>query len=288
MVCVGFFASIGLAILSTPLPARALAIRPPPPGPARVAQADTLIVGRVVALEDKDIPASPFAGAPNKVNYRIAVVKVNEAIKGAKGKDTIRVGFQAPGGPGRPGGPIIRPGIGRLNVALTVGQDGLFYLAKHHQENFFVLPAFYSFSSSQNPDFAKEVALSKKLIKLLDDPMTALKSKDREERFLAASTLISRYRSPRPGFNKTEAVNADESKLILGALAEADWSQPFQFGKEHPIQLFNQLNLTKADGWTPPQQVKTPQDFQNAARDWVRANMDTYRIQRYVAGEQRR
>jgi hypothetical protein len=242
-------------------------------------------VGRVVALEDKDIAVSPFPGAPNKVDYRIAVVKVNEAIKGAKGKDTIRIGFQAPPQPGKIGGPIIRPGIGRFNVNLTVGQDGLFYLAKHHQENFFVLPAFYSFSSSQNADFAKEVALSKKIVKLLDDPVAALKSKDAEERLLAASALITRYRSPRPGQNKTEPIDAAESKLILTALSDADWSQPFQFGKEHPMQLFNQLNLTNKDGWVPPQQVKTPQDFQNAARAWVREHAGTYRIQRYVAAQ---
>jgi hypothetical protein len=281
-VWVGLFASVGLIVLSMPLPVQAVAIRPPAPGPVRVGQADALVVGRVVALEDKDVPAAPFAGATNKVNYRIAVVKVTEAIKGVKGKDTIRVGFQAPPTPVAPGGGV-RPFIRFRGVILQVGQDGLFYLNRHEKEDFYVLPAFYSFSSSQAPNFAQEVAVTKKVVRILEDPTPALKSKDAKDRLLAASALINRYRNRRPGTGRTAPIDAEQSRLILHVLADANWTQPFRFGEDHPMQLFNLLGLTAQDGWTPPRTVKTPQDFPNAARDWVRAHADTYRIQRFVA-----
>jgi len=45
----------------------------PPTGPARAAQADAIVIGRVVALEDRDIRL-------NDVTYRIAIVKVRDVV----------------------------------------------------------------------------------------------------------------------------------------------------------------------------------------------------------------
>src|SRR5437867_3089580 len=51
----GVFALIGLVVLVSQVPARALVVAAPPPGPQRVARAQAIVVGRVVALEDKDV-----------------------------------------------------------------------------------------------------------------------------------------------------------------------------------------------------------------------------------------
>jgi hypothetical protein len=280
------FAMAAVAVLGTALSARAMMIAPPP-GPQRLAQSDVVIVGKVMAIEDKDIETTPAPGSLAKVTYRVAVVRVTEAVKGAQGKETIRVAWIAPqvpapvGNPG--GGPVlIRPGLRRPGITLAVGQDGLFYLTKHHQEDFLVAPAYFSFSSSQNANFNQEVDTARKTVKMLADPMPALKSTDARERLLAASLLVSRYRNRPAGNVRTEPIPAEESKLILAALADADWNQPFQFGQTSAIQVFNQLGLTAQDGWAPPQQVKTAQDYPNAAREWLRQNRDTYRLQRFV------
>src|SRR5262249_48916742 len=122
LLLTGAFALGGLAVLASGGPARAIAIALPPPGPERAAQAAAIIVGRVVAPEDKDVQVGG-------VTYRIAAVSVTEAIKGTKEKQ-VRVGFipQPQGGDQVPIRPGRRPFPG--NVQYTVGQDGLFFLQK--------------------------------------------------------------------------------------------------------------------------------------------------------------
>src|SRR5262249_30336762 len=93
----GVFSLAGLAVFASALPARALVIAMPQSGPARAAQADAVVVGRVVALEDKDVQVQ---GAM----YRIAVVNVTETIKGGK-EQMVKVGFIPP--PANP-----NPGVG--------------------------------------------------------------------------------------------------------------------------------------------------------------------------------
>src|SRR5579859_5292531 len=114
----GALAISGLALLAAVLPARALVIAPPP-GPIRAAKAEVIVVGQIIALEEKDVSAPQFPKAPQNVNYRIAVITVKEAIKGAKGLKTIRLGFIPPPQPVK-GKPIfIRPGFRSNNF--TVG-----------------------------------------------------------------------------------------------------------------------------------------------------------------------
>src|SRR5439155_6115982 len=160
----GVFALSGLVVLASQVPARALLIAPPPPGPQRVTKADAIVVGRVVALEDKDVEV-------NKVAYRVAVINVTEVIKGAK-EQMVRVGF-IPQGEVNPGGVRpIRPGIGRFgNVQFQVGQDGLFFLSKGPEGKFFTAPMYYDFVASQNGDFKQQISAAKLAIKIGDNPM---------------------------------------------------------------------------------------------------------------------
>src|SRR5262249_56947741 len=73
----------GLALFSLAVPASALVIAPPP-GPARMAQADVILTGRVVGIEPQDVQVEPFLGAKEKIKLRVAVVKVNDKIRGLK------------------------------------------------------------------------------------------------------------------------------------------------------------------------------------------------------------
>src|SRR5262245_24195307 len=239
------------AALATASQARALVIAPPP-GPARVAQADVVVVGRVVAHEDKDIEVMLPGGA--KQTYRIAVINITEHVRGMKDAKTVRVGFLPVKGPvGVPPAvrpPIgIRPGFGPVN--LDIGQDGLFFLTKHGKETFYTAANYYDAVPRTAPDFEKQLGDAKKTAKLLEDPMAGLKSDNQEDRFNTASLLITKYRQVRSFSGKTEAIPAEESKLILKALMEANWDAPRTVTTMDAFTLFNQIGLTPKDGWTP-------------------------------------
>jgi hypothetical protein len=284
LLLTGVFASLCLAGLSAPSVARAVAIRIMP-GPQQFAQADIVIVGKVLGIEDQDVAAPPFAGATNKVNYRIAVVKVSEQLKGNKVKDTIRVGF-IPGGPVvPPGRGGVRPFIRRPGLQLTSGQEGIFYLTKHPTESFY-LANFGGFTSKENTAaYNQQLQDARHAAKLLANPIAGLKSENAKDRLLTASLLLTKYRASRLGKTKTEPIDAQESKLILKAILDADWTPPkgpIRFGEPNPQQLFYQLGLTDKDGWHPPH----PQAVPNAMRAWLREHLDSYRIQRIVPADE--
>src|SRR5260370_4270676 len=92
----------GLSLLACSAPAFGKRIAPLPI-PLRVAQADVVVVGKVTAIEDKTIKAERFPGDKQMADYKVAVVKVEEALLGAKGLTHVRVGFvPSAGGPRRP------------------------------------------------------------------------------------------------------------------------------------------------------------------------------------------
>jgi hypothetical protein len=282
----GLFVTGLAALLWTPAVARALrvAVPPAPPGPQRVVHADTVIVGRVAALEDKDVEVE-IPGTTQKAKYRIAIVNLAEGIKGAKDMKSVRVAFIPPPA-GQPGQPIrpIRPGLPQ-RVELKVGMEGLLFLTKHAKESFYLVPNYYDVVSREAPTFKKDLDEAKQAAKLLENPMAGLKSKDAKERFLTASLLITMYRGRRSGAVKTEPIDAEESKLILMALADGDWKQPAgRFDQNGPMTLFNQLGVTPNDGFRPPQKITSPQDYPNAVRTWLKENAGKFRIQRFVGG----
>ena len=67
----------------------------------------------------------------------------------------------------------------------------------------------------------------------------------------------------------------------MKALADADWQGAFNFTslQPHPAQLFQRLGVTAKDGLT----VVAGANYNAAAQQWVRDNVEKYRIQRYVA-----
>jgi hypothetical protein len=267
LVCVGVWTSGDKA--------QAGVIAVPPSGPTRVAGADAVIVGRVDALEPEDVKAG-------NTTYRIAVVRINEGIKGTKGEKTLRVGFIPVQQPEK-GKPIIvrRP----RPVQLEAGMDGLFILGKHATENFYTIRGVtgYFITSDMNKDCAKEVQVAKAAAKVLENPQAALKAKDAEERLLAAAVLIEKYRTSRGPNPKLEPIDAAESKQILQALVDADWTANLDLRSMRPnlTRLFQRLGVTKNDGFAPA----AGETYQAAVQTWLRENAQTYRIQRYAAEE---
>jgi hypothetical protein len=274
----------GLGLLLTALAAPAMMIAPAPI-PQRVAQADAVVVGKVTAIEDKTVSVAQAPGVKEKVEYHVAVIKVSDDVLGAKGLTHIKVGFIVPKEtpPGKPGGPVVL--IKRYpTVKLEVGQEVCAFLKKHHEGEFYVAQAYFDVIDKKNPDFDKQVELAKKCAKALADPKASLKSKDADERLLTAEMLVTRYRGFRGPNAKTEAIDAGESKLILSALAEADWTKVARDAVS-PVQTFGQLGVTEKDGfvWKPaPGVVLPPNAYQDAAKAWVKDNADKYRIRRFV------
>ena len=245
----------------------------PPPGPARVARADAVLVGRVVALEPVDVKVGT-------TTYRIAVVKIDDKIRGIKDEKTLRVGFIPLLQP-MPGQPLVRIS-GARPVQLQAGQHGLLLLEKVDKEGFYTIGGVVGgyINSEQNDGFDKEVAAAKAAAKVMDNLQASLKAKDADERLLAASILIDKYRTYR-GSPKQEPIDAEESKQIMQMLAEADadWRGPINpmSLRANPQHLFHMLGVTSKDGLIL---LKGGDSIPT----WLRENAQKYRIQRFVAG----
>lgn len=260
-------------------------------------QADAIFAGRVVVIEPADVEATQVPGNA-KVNYRIAVVQITEAIHGVtKETKQVRIGFVMqpnvnvpPGGgiqiqPVQPGFGPRRPFPGNFQMQLTVGQDGLFTVNKHPKENFYLSPNQQNFVNRENnPGFEGQVKTAKQLAKAMANPVASLKSEDKDERYTAASILIQKYRQPQNPTGqpmKQEPIDAAESKLILQALAGGDWKVgAFNPNMPQPFELFNQLGLQPKDGYTP--NFRTQPEMFTTMQKWLDENQGKYVIQKLV------
>lgn len=285
----------GLSCLVLVQAVHAVAIRRPVvlPAPQRLAQADVVILGKVTDVENKTVMAERFPGDKEKGEYRVVVVKIEQALVGAKDLTHLKVGYvvpkvvpPGPGGPVGPGGPggirpHIRPGFRPQPVSLNKGQEGCLFLKPHHKESFYVVNSTMDILEKGAANYDNQVKDLKAYAKVAAEPMSALKSKDADERFKAAATLIYRYRTYR-GMGKTEAVSSEESKLILEALAGANWNAPIQQeGQINAQTLFSMLGATQKDGWMPPPDFR---QFPEAAKAWLKSHADSFRVQRFVDG----
>jgi hypothetical protein len=280
------FAGLAALALAAAAQARVAIMIAPAPMPQRVAVADVIVFGKVTGFTDKTVKAPRFAGDTEKAEYQVAIVEIKDGLQGAKDMKEIKVGFIPAGA--APGGPI-RPGFRGPQFRLTVDQEVCLFLAKHPDADFYVPTgnAMDVINKKDNANFDKDMDEVKRLAKLIGDPMTALKGKNADDRTTTAMMLTARYRTPRPmsAADKFADVDAEESKQVLLALADADWTvkQPppgprigFQMT---PMNSFFQLGLTEKDGWKPPQDGK---EIEAAAKKWLKDNADKYRIQRYA------
>jgi len=279
-------AALSFAIVAAP--AQALMIARAPLAD-RVTAAACIITGKVKSVEEKTVSALPYPGAPNKEEFTVVLVDVDEGLVGAKGVTRIRLGYQAPAVVNPGGG--IRPPIRRRALTFSVGQEGAFFLQKHPDEDFFIVSNMFGYSDKKTPNYDKELENLRRCVKLLDSGAEGLKSKEAADRLLTAQLLLGRYRSARfgaidPAKQKTEPINAEESKLILETLANADWTAPDEATGASAQAAFFRLGLTEKDGWKPVA-FKAPNDLPDAAKKWLKENAGTYRIQRFVAEEKK-
>ncbi|MCE9532681.1 MAG: hypothetical protein K8T89_16410 [Planctomycetes bacterium] len=298
-------AALAITVLLTNVaPAKALRVAIPNRNPAQQAMtAEAVVVGKVTEIEKEVTKASLFPGAKDKVDYQVAVLKISESVLGAKGLTTIRVGTQvgalAPVQPNvPPNGQIrIRPAIAPFpqpQVSLTEGQEGCFFLTKHHDGDFYVLQQGGLPLDKKAADFDKQLDSVKKLLKAFEDPKTALQAKDAADRQFAACMLVQKYRQypqitmPTPTTKVVqEPIDAEVSKLILKTLSEMDWANIDPSGANLQ-NTFYQLGLQPKDGWVQPKFVQG-QDFNKmmgaAVKKWMTENADKYRIQRQVVSK---
>jgi len=281
--------------------AAALMIAPPQPGQMAIT-APFVLTGKVASIEKDTVEApSPYAGAKDKQKYKIAVVKVNAGLSGIDGSKVkeIKIGFIPPPMPDPnakqppPGG--IRPPLGRPRFQapeLKEGQEMLFFLAKHPTADFYVIPGMNLPVDITTDAGKKTLADVQKVTAVLADPMKGLKSDKPEVRAEAAAIVVAKYRAYPMLGGETEqvAIGADESKLILKALAEGEWKQARFGGPPNAFMAFNQLGLTEKDGWIQPVIVAVPgqpaPDYAIVMKDaftkWLAGAGKDYQIKKVV------
>jgi hypothetical protein len=237
----------------------------------RFGAAEWVVVGKITFLEDKTVLALPHAGAPAKHEYVVGVLEITQAIKGAGGLTHLRIGLL----------PCQRA---------IVGKVACFFLFPHFQEAFFLVPRQFGepLVKENNPGFASEMRRYQRWAELLDDANAALKSKNADDRFVAAALLVSQYRSFIPGIHvkdrKTEPVDEKRSGLILRALAEADWDAMEERHGLPAEWLFDRLGITAKDGWDGSRFENDENKLQAAMKKWLAGHTETFRIAAFVQG----
>jgi hypothetical protein len=178
---------------------------------------------------------------------------------------------------------------GQHKPAPAVGQEGCFYAVKHCTEDFYVVPAG-GFHDKNGKDFEKELALTRRGCKFLSEPNMALKAKERQDRVLTAYLLALRY-TYGPirlrGKNQAKPIDAEQSKLIMLALAEADWDRPADQVEVSPRYAVNLIGEAARQSGVPlPKSFPTNTGDQKkdaaAMKQWLQDNAESYRIQQLV------
>lgn len=277
-------AAVAALLLVSPVAAKRIA-RPFTPV-EKLVRAETVVVGKVTALEKEMVSAEPDRGVKEKVSYQVAVVKVETALVGGANATHIKVGFlPQPKGdpvPGRPG----RGGFGP--VTLAEGNEGVFFLTKHHSGEFYIIGAMSAPIETKADDYKAQLGQVTRAAAALADPSKALKSDKAADRTFAAVVLVSKYRTYPDGAAdvKTEKVSADESKLLLKALSEASWKpDPNDATAPNAYQAFSQLGLNEKDGWKFPM-VKPGEDFIEKTKEaftaWLAEAGKDYQVNKLV------
>jgi hypothetical protein len=234
----------------------------------RVALADTIVVGKVIAIEEKTEAHLPNR-YPNaeKIDFRIVVVEVKEALLGAKEKKTVRIGFS-----------------GRPELKLAVGQEACFFLMPHFEEKFYTLLAVDGAVNSviarkDACSFEKEMTEVRKSARLLNE-RAGLKSKEPKDRYHTAALLVVHYRAAQWNEPLTEElVDKKESELILKGLADADWSVLDAGDDLNILMTFRMVTNVHAKNWKAPDDFK---QYPAAAKKWLQDHASTYRIRKIV------
>jgi hypothetical protein len=264
---------------------------------------NVVIVGKVLEIEPDTVEVAPFRGAPKErmVKYKVATVKIEDAIHGAGGITRIRVGF-LPDGPltfGPTAGTRTYEGATdsgqpRGVVTLATGTECLFNLAKHPNADFYVMIG--GPRPKKDAGFAKEVDKLKKYAKTINDPVAALKAKDLDERFEAAQMILQRYLIPQ-GSTLKEPIPEDENRALVALLTDLPWLpadgrriRPDGRLAPHRAALWYSLNPTELGFQRPAMPKRQPGDppvdsdklMDEATTKFLKENGEKIKLKRFV------
>lgn len=234
-----------------------------------VANADCVVIGKVKLIEDKTVGTGTTQYEAYKTVHKVAVITVDEAFMGPKELREVRVAFKA----------VNNPQF--MHTELTAGQEGCFALKRHYEHDFYIV---HWSTKKADPNYERDLAQARRTGRCLADTLAGLKSRDAEDRLVTAAALIQRYRgtgfvpAPIGKVVKYEPITPEESKLILRALADADWTPNPNSTSPAAFPLFSRLGVTVNDGF----KVTPGTPYYTAAKSWVQENADTYVIKRYV------
>jgi hypothetical protein len=301
-----FRAGVGLVVALSGLTAAAQTktlVAPNQSPTARAVQAEVVIVGKVTEIEKDAVEGPAYAGAPKdqRATYKVAVVKIEDRLIGAKGLTLVRVGFSTdapavappPGLVGAPPAvagrvPRLRPGS--ATVALTTGLEGCFMLERLPGADFYVLSGNGPPLDKKDENYTKQLEPVRKVARAIEDPVSALKTKDRDERFLAAHALLRRYQRASPGDMLGVPIPAEENQQILDLLLELPWlPQPGADSKvpgEPPPSRAALWSFIRSNehGFRAPKAVageNFDQRMDEATAEFLKANKDRIKIKKY-------
>jgi hypothetical protein len=235
----------------------------------QVGDSDCVVVGKVKAIEEKTVLAGTLPNDIYHFEHKVAVIAVEEAIRGTGEQREVRVAFRA----------VHSTDPRFTKFELAVNQQACFVLKHHHEMDFYVATRRMS---KEDANYERDLAEVRRAARCFADPLAALKCKDAADHLVAAELLITRYRgagfvgAPAGKRIKVEPIDADESRLILLALADADWTPNINSPLPVPAQLFTRLGVTLNDGFVPANFA----NFNEAAKAWAKENAETYRIKR--------
>ncbi len=286
-----------VAGISTSTPAYALVMAFVPPA-QRAISADVIVVGKVASVAEELVQAEPYPGAKQKVGYQIATIKIGTGVQGSDKMTEIKVGFIPPPKP-NPKAPVggIRPPIrsGGGSPQLKEGQEWMLFLSKHPSADFYIMPNMSPPVEMKDDQGKKDLEAVKKVVALLADPQKGLKSENAETRAETAAVLVLKYRSyPQAGGQADQvSIGAEQSKQILEALLEGDWSNRGFRPDALPngLAAFQNLGLNQKDGWVQPivvnQPGAPPVDYGAVQKDafmkWLAGPGKKYEIKKFVS-----
>jgi hypothetical protein len=254
------------------------------PLPARVALADLIVIGRIDAKDAKMVEVLPSPGSKDKAAYRTCVLKAEEVLWGDKAAKEFRIGFATKVVSGLGPGEWLR---------YQPGHAGVFFLKRHHAGDFFVNFSLSNGLSRGVPkgggfgtpgDYDEQVRAVRKMVKMLEDPVTTLQGKNDADRYIGLTMLIEHYRSRGVKDPRWEEKPVDPkvSKLLLKVLAEADWNADrlVDYYPPHPYSLFQQLGVTNKDEYDPP--TDDERKTFAATQRWLLTHQETYSVKRFT------
>lgn len=273
----------------------------------KTAQAQVVVTGKVTGLEKETVELPQFPGDKNKVAFTIAVIKVETGLVGAKNITHIKVAFLVQPGVGTGGGDpapvvgkpgLIRPiGPGFGPIQLAEGQEGIFFLQKHPgSDAYYTVPQGYTPVSAKAENYKDELAKVKMIADAFADPGKALKAEKLDSRLAATAALVGKYRQNTTGQMVETAIPAEETKLILKTLLEADWTVADMPPPGFDYQLAPS-NIAGLLGLYPgangiPQIIQKPGEsysakYKEAIKVWYAKAGEKYEIKKFVPKEKK-